>query len=138
MPAASPGAERFIPDDRSLPSMSAAVQGCRGCNLWQHASRAIFGEGRPGSTLMLIGEQPGDQEDLEGRPFVGPAGRLLDQCLEEAGIDRRETYITNAVKHFKWEPRGKRRIHVKPSRSEARACFPWLGAEIAAVAPAGL
>jgi DNA polymerase len=101
-------------------------------------TQTVFGEGKRGARLMLVGEQPGDQEDVAGRPFVGPAGRLLDRALEEAGIDRGDVYVTNVVKHFKWEPRGKRRIHQKPNGAEVRACRPWLEAEIAAVRPRGI
>lgn len=120
-----------------------AVQGCRGCDLYRNATQAVFGEiearGKSGArksvAVMMIGEQPGDREDIEGRPFVGPAGKLLDGALEEAGIDRARVYVTNAVKHFKWEPRGKRRIHEKPNMQEVNACRPWLDAEIDAVHP---
>lgn len=136
--AAAPGAELFLPADRSLGSLAAAAQHCRGCPLWARATQAVFGEGPPGATLVLVGEQPGDVEDESGRPFVGPAGALLDRCLEDAGIDRETVYVTNAVKHFKWEPRGKRRIHSKPSRGEVRACAPWLDAELEVVAPRGI
>jgi DNA polymerase len=111
------------------------VRECRACDLWQRATQPVFGEGPEGAKVMLVGEQPGDAEDREGRPFVGPAGRLLDDALEEAGIDRRVVYVTNAVKHFKWEPRGKRRLHSKPNASEVSACRPWLDAEIASVRP---
>jgi uracil-DNA glycosylase family protein len=140
----APGAARFVPESRSLPLLRDSVQGCRGCDLYRHATRAVFGEmeapapaaAAAHARLMMIGEQPGDREDKEGRPFVGPAGRLLDQCLEQAGIDRKSVYVTNAVKHFKWEPRGKLRIHKKPSSAEIFACSPWLNAEIEAVRPA--
>ena len=131
----------FVPEERSLPVLSAAVQKCRGCDLYRNATQAVFGELEVGSArqpkvdLMLIGEQPGDSEDKEGHPFVGPAGKLLDKCLEEAGIDRRRVYVTNAVKHFKWEPRGKRRIHKKPCLREIHACRPWLDAEMETVRP---
>jgi uracil-DNA glycosylase len=111
------------------------VKDCRACDLWQRATQAVFGEGPANAKVMLLGEQPGDAEDREGRPFVGPAGRLLDDALQEAGIDRRVVYVTNAVKHFKWEPRGKRRLHSKPSAGEVSACRPWLDAEVAAVRP---
>ena len=106
---------------KTLKSLTEAVEDCRGCSLWQHATQAVFGEGKPKAELMLVGEQPGDQEDLQGRPFVGPAGRLLDRALEEAGIDRELVYVTNAVKHFKYTPKGKRRIHKKPNSEEIRA-----------------
>jgi uracil-DNA glycosylase len=125
----------WVPDRPSLPRLREAVDGCRGCSLWKDATQAVFGEGRARAPVMLVGEQPGDQEDLEGLPFVGPAGRVLDEALAEAGIDRAATYVTNAVKHFKWEARGKRRIHAKPTWSEAMACRPWLEAELAVVKP---
>src|ERR687885_229750 len=115
--------------------MRDAAQGCRGCGLYANATQAVFGEGARSSEVMFVGEQPGDYEDRSGKPFVGPAGRLLDQALEEAGIDRRLAYVTNAVKHFKWEPRGKRRIHAKPNWSEIAACRPWLEAELAVLRP---
>jgi DNA polymerase len=111
------------------------ARGCRACPLWQTGTQVVFGEGPEDAAVMFVGEQPGDQEDKEGRPFVGPAGRLFDRALEEAGLDRHASYVTNAVKHFKWEPRGKRRIHAKPTWSEVMACRPWLEAEIAAVRP---
>ena len=111
------------------------MQECRGCDLYQHATQAVFGEGRPSAAIVFIGEQPGDEEDRAGRPFVGPAGRLFDRALVEAGIDRSSTYVTNAVKHFKFEERGKRRLHKKPNGQEIRACRPWLEAEIALVRP---
>jgi DNA polymerase len=125
----------FLPAERTLPAMAEAAQGCRGCDLYANATQAVFGQGRPGADVMLIGEQPGDREDREGAPFVGPAGKLLDTALERAGIDRDEVYLTNAVKHFKWEPRGKRRIHKKPNTEEIRACNPWLQAELSVVKP---
>jgi DNA polymerase len=125
----------FLPAERTLPAMAEAAQGCRGCDLYANATQAVFGQGRPGADVMLIGEQPGDREDREGAPFVGPAGKLLDTALERAGIDRDEVYVTNAVKHFKWEPRGKRRIHKKPNTEEIRACNPWLQAELSVVKP---
>ena len=112
-----------------------AVQECRGCDLYRHASQAVFGEGPRSATVVFIGEQPGDEEDRRGRPFVGPAGRLLDRALEEAGIDRSSAYVTNAVKHFKFEERGKRRLHKKPSAGEIRACRPWLEAELSRIKP---
>ena len=110
------------------------MQECRGCDLWERATQAVFGEGSAAADAMLVGEQPGDREDLQA-PFVGPAGRLLDEALERAGIDRSRTYLTNAVKHFKWKPRGPRRIHDKPSWSQITACRPWLEAELEAVSP---
>jgi DNA polymerase len=115
--------------------MRDAAQGCRGCDLYRNATQAVFGEGAAHAEVLLVGEQPGDKEDLAGKPFVGPAGRLLDRALEEAGIDRSQTYVTNAVKHFKWQARGKRRIHQKPSWSETIACRPWLEAELDVVRP---
>src|SRR3977135_3067243 len=108
---------------------------CRACDLWKTGTQTVFGEGGPHPRAMFVGEQPGDQEDIQGRPFVGPAGKLLDKALEEAGIDRKEIYVTNAVKHFKWEPRGKRRIHQKPNAREIAACRPWLQAELRLVKP---
>jgi uracil-DNA glycosylase family protein len=119
----------------TLEQLRAEARECQRCPLWQTGTQTVFGEGPEDAPLMLVGEVPGDQEDKEGRPFVGPAGRLLDRALEEAGIDRTAAYLTNAVKHFKWEPRGKRRIHAKPSWSETMACRPWLEAEIEAVRP---
>ncbi len=137
-----PGAAPFVPQERSLPALQEAVQHCHGCDLYRNATQAVFGEleGKPKSSnvradIMMIGEQPGDQEDKQGRPFVGPAGKLLDQCLEDAGIDRSKVYVTNTVKHFKWEPRGKLRIHKKPRMKEIHACRPWLEAEIESVRP---
>jgi DNA polymerase len=115
--------------------MRGAVQGCRGCDLWRDATQAVFGEGPAHAALVLVGEQPGDQEDRQGHPFVGPAGRLLDRGLEAAGIESGTVYRTNAVKHFKWEPRGKRRIHKSPSRWEVAACGPWLAAELDLLSP---
>jgi uracil-DNA glycosylase family protein len=118
-----------------LEEVRNASRGCRECHLWENATQTVFGEGEPRAEVMLVGEQPGDQEDLAGEPFVGPAGKLLDKGLQEAGIDRRKVYITNVVKHFKWMPRGRRRIHKKPNAEEIRACRPWLDAEIALVQP---
>jgi uracil-DNA glycosylase family protein len=120
---------------RSVEQLREAAASCRGCDLWENATQTVFGEGRERSTLMLVGEQPGDQEDLQGRPFVGPAGRLLEKALEEARIDRQQVYVTNAVKHFRWTRRGKRRLHEKPNAGQVRACRPWLEAEIAVVKP---
>jgi uracil-DNA glycosylase len=128
-------AAAYLPERLSLPQLREAVQGCRGCDLYKNATQAVFSEGAARAEVMLVGEQPGDKEDLAGRPFVGPAGQLLDRALEEAGIDRSQTYVTNAVKHFKWQARGKRRIHQKPTWSEQMACRPWLEAELAAVKP---
>ena len=125
----------FVPAELSPPALREAAAGCRGCHLWQLGTETVFGEGPQTAEAMFVGEQPGDQEDKAGRPFVGPAGRLLDRALEEAGIDRSSTYLTNAVKHFKWQARGKRRIHQKPNWTEMTACRPWLEAELAVVRP---
>ena len=119
----------------ALDGLRAAAKGCRNCPLWEHATQTVFGEGSPGARVMLVGEQPGDQEDKEGHPFVGPAGRVLDAALEAAGIDRHRIYVTNAVKHFKWEPRGKRRLHKTPAQREIEACYQWLEGEIESVKP---
>jgi uracil-DNA glycosylase family protein len=119
----------------SLTSLRKRVQGCRECELYGGATQAVFGEGSAKAKVMFVGEQPGDREDREGHPFVGPAGHVFDRALEEAGIDRKETYVTNAVKHFRYEKRGKRRIHQRPSAEHIRACRPWLDAELAAVDP---
>jgi DNA polymerase len=113
----------------------AAAKTCTACHLYERATQTVFGEGHKGATMMLVGEQPGDYEDVAGKPFVGPAGKIMDRALEEAGIDRAEVYVTNAVKHFKWEPRGKRRIHKKPNSREIAACRPWLEAELRIVKP---
>jgi DNA polymerase len=129
------GAARFLPQTLSLTALREAVQGCRGCNLYRDATQAVFGEGVKASEVMFVGEQPGDQEDLSGRPFVGPAGRLLDKAMADAGIDRTKAYVTNVVKHFKWRSSGKRRIHQKPNWAEMTACRPWLEAELAVVRP---
>lgn len=130
-------AAEFVPPHPTLPKLRAAAEHCRGCDLWRDATQTVFGEGRGTARVMIVGEQPGDQEDREGRPFVGPSGRLLDAALEEAGIDRGEVYVTNAVKHFKWErgEKSTRRIHKKPNDAELRACRPWLDAELAVVKP---
>ena len=127
----------FLPPRLSLPALRTASRACRGCHLWRVGTQTVFGEGARSADMMFVGEQPGDQEDLAGHPFVGPSGRLLDSALERAGLDRREAYVTNAVKHFKWvpDPRGKRRIHKTPNSSEIRACHPWLDAELAVVKP---
>jgi DNA polymerase len=125
----------LIPDWPTLQSVREAAKKCRACDLWKVGTQTVFGEGSPNAELMLVGEQPGNEEDLSGRPFVGPAGKLLDRALAEAGIDRAAVYVTNVVKHFKWEPRGKRRIHKKPSAREIAACRPWLDTEIALVKP---
>ena len=121
--------------ERSLAGLRRAVHDCRGCELWRDATQAVFGEGLAHAQIMLVGEQPGDKEDLAGHPFVGPAGRVLDEALEAAGIDREQVYVTNAVKHFKWKARGKRRIHDKPNAGEIAACRPWLDGELRFVSP---
>jgi uracil-DNA glycosylase family protein len=128
-------AAEFLPDRLTLPALREAAAGCRGCHLWQVGTQTVFGEGAAGAETVFVGEQPGDQEDRAGRPFVGPAGRVFDDALEAAGIDRSTVYVTNAVKHFKWQARGKRRIHQKPNRAETAACRPWLEAELAVVKP---
>ena len=120
---------------RPLEEVRQAAAGCQACDLWRTGTQTVFGEGAVGAELMLVGEQPGDKEDLAGRPFVGPAGRVLDQGLEEAGIDRSKVYVTNAVKHFKWKAQGKRRLHQRPNATEIGACRPWLDAELEAVQP---
>ncbi len=124
------GAERFLPAELNLPALADAARRCQGCDLYRNATQTVFGEGVPDARFMLVGEQPGDQEDRRGAPFVGPAGRMLDRALEEAGIDREAVYLTNAVKHFKFEPRGGRRIHQRPTAAEIGACRPWLEAEM--------
>jgi uracil-DNA glycosylase len=123
------------PQAASLEELRAAAAGCRACDLWKSGTQTVFGEGSEKAEVMMVGEQPGDREDVEGRPFVGPAGRVLDKALEEVGIDRDLVYMTNVVKHFKWRPRGKRRIHQKPNMEEIRACRPWLDSELAVVKP---
>jgi len=128
-------AAAFLPAKLTLPNLQKASASCMGCDLYKHATQTVFGEGPARAKLLLVGEQPGDQEDLAGHPFVGPAGRLLDRALEEAGIIRRDVYVTNAVKHFKWESQGKRRKHKKPSATEVAACRPWLEAEIEVLGP---
>src|SRR5215471_10479600 len=128
-------ARDFLPNRLSLPSLREAASHCQGCPLYLNATQTVFGEGRRSSRVILVGEQPGNDEDLQGKPFVGPSGRLLDEALKEAGIDRRQMYVTNVVKHFKWQLRGKRRIHEKPKEKEIMACRPWLEAEIATVKP---
>ena len=125
----------LIPDKPAIPKLKAAAANCRACDLWKLGTQTVFGEGGTQARVMFVGEQPGDQEDIQGRPFVGPAGKILDKALEEAGIDRKEVYVTNAVKHFKWEPRGKRRIHKKPNSLEITACKPWIEAEIEVLRP---
>jgi uracil-DNA glycosylase family protein len=128
----------FLPERSSLKSLREAAAGCRGCHLWRPATQTLFGEGKKSSRVMFVGEQPGDQEDKRGRPFVGPAGRELDRALEKVGIDRRNVYLTNAVKHFKFEERGKRRIHKTPKRFEIDACLPWFRAELSVIEPEAL
>ncbi|MGZ4878322.1 MAG: UdgX family uracil-DNA binding protein, partial [Candidatus Angelobacter sp.] len=124
-----------IPDKPTLPALRAAAAGCKACDLWKLGTQTVFGEGSETALVMMVGEQPGDKEDLQGRPFVGPAGVVLDKALAAAGIERKDVYVTNIVKHFKWEPRGKRRLHKKPNALEISACRPWLDAEINAVKP---
>jgi DNA polymerase len=128
-------AAELIPDRPTIKSVQTAAKACQACDLWKRGTQTVFGEGAPKAQLMLVGEQPGNEEDLSGHPFVGPAGKLLDRALVEAGIDRAAVYVTNVVKHFKWEPRGKRRIHKKPSAGEIAACRPWLDTEIALLKP---
>ena len=128
-------AAEFLPETRGLPALKEAARQCRGCDLYRSATQTVFGEGHSPAPIMLVGEQPGDQEDVQGHPFVGPAGKLLDRALEQAGIRRDEVYVTNAVKHFKFEREGKRRIHKKPGSTEISACRPWLEAEIEVVRP---
>jgi uracil-DNA glycosylase len=135
---AAHSAASYVPGRPTLPKLRETAAGCRACPLWETGTQTVFGEGSATAAAFFVGEQPGDQEDLAGRPFVGPAGRLLDEALELAGIDRGAAYVTNAVKHFKWEARGKRRIHAKPTWSEQMACRPWLEAELAVVQPAVL
>jgi uracil-DNA glycosylase family protein len=139
MPAiVRPSAYEFIPPKPTLSKLWQAAQGCRACELYKLGTQAVLGEGPRQAAALFVGEQPGDQEDLEGRPFVGPAGKVLDEALAEAGIPRKEVFVTNAVKHFKWEPRGKRRIHQKPTLGEVKACRPWLETELALVQPQGI
>ena len=128
-------AEILIPESPTLERLREVAAGCKACHLWERGTQTVFGEGARNAEVMLVGEQPGDQEDRAGRPFVGPAGRVLDEALEQAGIDRSKAYVTNVVKHFKWEARGKRRIHAKPNWTEIAACKPWLEAELAVVEP---
>jgi uracil-DNA glycosylase family protein len=135
VPRATATAAPLVPQQPTLPRLREAAAGCTACPLHETGTQTVFGEGLRLAEVMLVGEQPGDVEDREGRPFVGPAGRLLDEALEEAGIDRKLAYVTNVVKHFKWTPRGKRRIHAKPNWSEIAACRPWLEAELAVVEP---
>jgi DNA polymerase len=135
--ASKSSAADFLPERRTITKLRAAAKDCRGCHLYKVGTQTVFGEGPSRASLLVVGEQPGDAEDRAGRPFVGPAGRLLDRALEQSGIDRDDVYVTNAVKHFKWarEARSKRRIHKTPNRAEVRACFPWLENEIALVRP---
>jgi len=125
----------LVPEQASLSKLREAAADCKACDLWKSGTQTVFGEGTRSAEIVFVGEQPGDKEDLAGRPFVGPAGRVLDEALEAAGIDRRLAYVTNAVKHFKWQARGKRRIHQKPNAAELAACRPWLEAELAVVKP---
>lgn len=139
MAAAKPSAKRsaldYFPPHLDYRSLAAASDGCRGCDIYKNATQAVFGEGDLHAAVMFVGEQPGNEEDLEGHPFVGPAGRLFDRALIDAGIDRSHTYVTNAVKHFKWKPAGKRRLHERPRANEVAACRPWLEAELTVVKP---
>jgi uracil-DNA glycosylase len=135
VPLAVPTAAPLIPPRPTLVKLRDVAAECKACHLWKLGTQTVFGEGKSKSLIMFVGEQPGDKEDLSGRPFVGPAGALLDASLEEAGIDRAKVYVTNVVKHFKWEPRGKRRIHKKPNAVEITACRPWLEAEIEVIRP---
>lgn len=125
----------LIPNRPTLPKLRAAASGCKACDLWKTGTQTVFGAGSPHARVMFVGEQPGDKEDVAGKPFVGPAGGVLDRALAAAGIERGEVFVTNAVKHFKWEPRGKRRIHKKPNQMEVAACRPWFDAEVAVVKP---
>jgi DNA polymerase len=131
-------AEKFLPPRMNLRALREAAQHCRGCDLYKNATQVVFGEGPRRASLMLLGEVPGDEEDKQGHPFVGPAGRLLDDVLDEVGLDRDDVFVTNAVKHFRWEPRGTRRLHKKPSWRQIEACKPWLHAEILVVKPEGI
>jgi DNA polymerase len=128
-------ASELLPDQLTLPALKQAAADCKACDLWRTGTQTVFGEGASRAYVMLVGEQPGDQEDLTGKPFVGPAGKILDRALEEAGIDRKRVYVTNVVKHFKWTGRGKRRIHEKPNQGEIAACSPWIKAEVAVLRP---
>jgi uracil-DNA glycosylase family protein len=129
------GADALMPERPTLPKLREAAAGCRACPLWKTGTQTVFGDGLKRARLMLIGEQPGDREDIEGHPFVGPAGRILDEALTEAKIEREDAYVTNVVKHFKWTPKGKRRIHQAPKAEEIKACAPWLEAELNVVDP---
>lgn len=128
-------AQEFFPSRKSLKAFRDAAADCKACDLWKRGTQTVFGEGTRRAEVFFVGEQPGNEEDLTGHPFIGPAGRLLNEALADAGIDRAQTYVTNVVKHFKWEPRGKRRIHKKPNSSEITACRPWLEAELALIKP---
>ena len=130
-----PGAQRFLPNGRTLPLLRIAAQACHGCDLYTNATQAVFGEGPKTARVVLVGEQPGNEEDLQGHPFVGPAGGILDRALADAAIDRSTTYVTNVVKHFRFEERGKRRLHKKPTMAEIRACQPWFEAEMEVLKP---
>jgi len=132
---ATGAAADFLPERRTLAALGAAAAECRGCPLWARATQTVFGAGPRGARVMMVGEQPGHDEDLAGKPFVGPAGRVLDRALEAAGLARADVYVTNVVKHFNWEPKGKRRIHAKPDRMEIAACLPWLEAELDVIEP---
>jgi uracil-DNA glycosylase len=136
--ARTPTAAELIPDRPTIPRMREAAAGCRACPLWKSGTQTVFGDGKRSASLVLVGEQPGDREDIAGKPFVGPAGRILDEALETAGISRSSAYVTNVVKHFKWRPSGKRRLHQTPRANEIEACKPWLEAEIAVVKPKAL
>jgi uracil-DNA glycosylase family protein len=138
MRADVPTAAPLIPPRPTINKLRDVAAGCTACHLWKLGTQTVFGEGKQSATVMLVGEQPGNSEDLEGRPFIGPAGQLLDRALDEAGIDRAKVYLTNVVKHFKWEPRGKRRIHKKPNAEEITACRPWLESEIRVVKPGAI
>jgi uracil-DNA glycosylase len=135
-----PGADDFVPGRRSLKTLRSAAADCRGCDLYENATQTVFGSGAGSARLVLVGEQPGDVEDRRGEPFVGPAGKLLDRALQEAGLARSDTYVTNAVKHFRWKPapRGERRIHQKPDVAHITACHPWLAAELETIGPDGI
>ena len=134
-PRSNTSAEEFFPERKSIKAFREAAADCKACDLWERGTQTVFGEGARRAEIVFVGEQPGNEEDLSGKPFIGPAGRLLDDALVEAGIDRTQTYVTNVVKHFKWEPRGKRRIHKKPNAGEIAACRPWLEAEISLIKP---
>jgi uracil-DNA glycosylase family protein len=128
----------FLPQRRTITALREAAATCRGCSLYRNATQTVFGQGRTSAEVVMVGEQPGDQEDRRGKPFVGPAGRMLDEALQDAGIDRADVYITNVVKHFKFQPRGKRRIHKRPAAAEVAACRPWFEAELEAIKPTAL